>query len=485
MDEITRKVLVSTQAFLERLTHSEALTPDQLTEAHMAVTAIGYQLAQAGYDPLLLERLHREELAMSGELGALLGKSAPAVVSRKGQPHWSEKIGAELTAVLQGGQCETGGRKLDIQTEAAIAQRLRDFLVSYHEPADPTIGSGASAAYLGGRGDRRDEETQSVAISLTTEALQDYLRARFAEHRTTTVLELRRLMGGFSKETYIVRLEAGGGEQTIVIRKDGYGLPTGSSVVSEYAVLQEAYGAGVPAPRPLWLESDLSHFGTAFMAVGFARGEPAHLTVPTDHATRLKWVQSLAEAMATLHRLTVRTDADVRAVLRADIARLQQQIEERERHPHPGIAFGLAWLVDHLDDLAGRPACRVHGDAGFHNMLMCDGQLLALLDWEFSHHSDPVEDLIYIRPFIDQIEAWPQFLEIYEAKTGFRFDEKAARFFAVWKSARNMVACMGSLNSLLLPGVKDVPLSVSGTIYIPKFEIELLHSIIHGAASDV
>ncbi|QCP50338.1 phosphotransferase family protein [Trinickia violacea] len=484
MDDITRKVLVSTQAFLERLTHLEALTADQLTEAHMAVTAIGYQLAQAAYDAPLLAELRRDERALSGELSALLGKSAPAAVTRRSLPHWSEGVGAELTAVLQGGQCETGGRKLDAQTEALVARRLRDFLVSYHEHADPTIGSGARNAYQGGRGDRREDKSGSGAIYITAEPLQDYLRARLPEHGATAVLEVQRLMGGFSKETYIVRLDAGG-EQTIVIRKDGYGLPTGSSVVSEFAVLQEVHAAGVPTPQPLWLEPDVAHFGGAFMAVGFAKGEPAHLAVPTDPATRLKWARSLAGALALLHRSTVRKDADVREVLRADIAELQQRVEERERHPHPGIALGLAWLVDHLEDLGGRPACRVHGDAGYHNMLMRNDQLLALLDWEFSHHSDPMEDLVYIKPFIDQIEAWPQFTEVYEAESGFRFEAKAARFFDVWKSARNMVACMGSLNSLLLPGVKDVPLSVAGTVYIPKFEIETLNSIIQGAASNV
>jgi aminoglycoside phosphotransferase (APT) family kinase protein len=484
MDNITRKVLVSTHAFLERLTHSEALTPDQLTEAHMAVTAIGYQLAQASYETSVLERLRGEEHTLSEELSALLGKSATRAVTRHSQPSWSEGVGAELTRVLQGGQSETGGTKLDARTEATVAQRLRDFLVSYHEHADPTIGSGARNAYQGGRGDQHDEEPGNGAIHITAGPLQNYLRARFAEHRSVKVLDVKRLMGGFSKETYIVRLE-GGGEQTIVIRKDGNGLPTGSSVVSEFAVLQEVHAAGVPTPQPLWLEPDLAHFGTAYMAVTFAEGRPAHLVVPVDTTTRLKWAQSLASTLALLHRSTVRKDADVRGALRADIAGLQQRVEERERHPHPGIAFGLAWLVDHLDSLEGRPACRVHGDAGYHNMLMHGDGLLALLDWEFSHHSDPVEDLAYIKPFIDQIQAWPQFLEVYEAESGFRFDAKVARFFEVWKSARNMVACMGSLNSLLLPGVKDVPLSVAGTIYIPRFEIEILTSIIQGAESYV
>jgi aminoglycoside phosphotransferase (APT) family kinase protein len=167
------------------------------------------------------------------------------------------------------------------------------------------------------------------------------------------------------------------------------------------------------------------------------------------------------------------------------IADLQRRVEEREREPHPGLAFGLSWLTDHVDDLKSRPACRIHGDIGFHNILMEEDRIVALLDWEFSHYSDPIEDLVYVKPFLDQLEQWPNFLRVYQQECGFGFDEGAARYFGVWKEARNMVACLGSLNSLLLPSVKDVALSVAGTIYIPKYEIAVLDSIINGDSPNV
>jgi aminoglycoside phosphotransferase (APT) family kinase protein len=486
MDEITQKVLESVKAFLERLARTEAVGAEIITEAHMAATAISYQLARAGYGAAQLDRLQQVEQSLAGELQGALGKTAPGSVVRQSQPAWSAQIGAELTRVVQGAQTESGGQRLGVAAELDVAQRLRDFLVKYHEQADPTIGDGAQGTYKGGRGDALEDGASSPVVPLTADALQTWMREHVPACRTATVTEMKRLMGGFSKETYIVRLDADSADdQTIVIRKDGYGLPTGSSVATEFDVLEEVYRLGIPVPRPLWLERDASVFGTALMAVGFAQGQPAHLIVPADAPTRLKWAKTVAGALARLHRSTIRDDREVAQVLRADIAELQLRIEARERHPHPGIAFGLAWLTDHLCDLEARPVCRVHGDAGYHNMLMHEGELGALLDWEFSHYSDPVEDLVYIKPFIDQIDAWPAFLEIYEAESGLRYDTKAARFFEVWKSARNMVACLGSLNSLLLPGVRDVPLSVAGTVYIPKYEIEVLNSIIQGAQANV
>lgn len=484
MDDIARKVLISTKAFLERLTKSEGLNPDQLTEAHMAVTAIGYQLARDGYDPATLAHVRGAEQTLSANLAETLGKRTPTAVERLWAERWRAGVGAELTAVVADAQSESGGQRLDGETERKVAQRLRDFLVAYHEPIDPGVSAGTKATYQGGRGDKREEEA-SRAIYITAPSLQDYLRGRFPEHAAMVVSDVKRLMGGYSKETYIVQLEMDGTPSTIVIRKDGYGLPTGSSVANEYAVLQEVHGLGVPVPQPLWLEADTSHFGAAYMAVSFAKGEPAHLNVPKDSASQLKWAENLARTVAQLHRSTGKPGVDVRDVIRADIADLQRRVEEREREPHPGLAFGLSWLIDHLDDLEGRPACRIHGDVGFHNILMRGDEILALLDWEFSHFSDPVEDLVYVKPFLDQLGAWPNFLRVYEAESGFRFERKAARYFDVWKEARNLVACLGSLNSLLLPEVKDVALSVAGTIYIPKYEIAVLDSIIDGEYANV
>lgn len=483
MDEIARKVLISTKSFIEKLTTSNVLAPDQLTEAHMAVTALGYELARAQYDPEVLEKIHVKELELASKLRDLLkmrtSDAEEKMVSRKWHGSWRAGVGAKLTAVIASATSECSGATFDASAETDVAQRLRDFLVSYHKHLDPMVSGGTGATYQGGRGDQRESDSEPIYI--TAPRLQDYLRDRFPEHRLTTVTDVNRLMGGYSKETYIVKLNSETtGNSTIVIRKDGFGLPTGSSVVSEYDVLQEARAAGVPAPEALWLESDYRHFGAAFMAVGFVAGKPAHLNVPTDLATQRKWSASIARMLAKLHSSTGKPGVDVRDTIRADIADLQRRVEERERSPHPGLAFGLSWLTDHLGELDGRPTCRIHGDIGFHNMLMRDDELIALFDWEFSHFSDPVEDLIYIKPFIDQLNAWQPFLDVYTAESGFTFDDTAARYFSVWKEVRNGVACEGSLNSLLLPQVKDVALSVAGNIYIPKYEIAVLDAILNG-----
>jgi aminoglycoside phosphotransferase (APT) family kinase protein len=474
VDETLNKVIAATRDFLTRLVGSGVLTGDLLTEAQMAVTALGYQMARGSYDPTRLAQLQTTEHALAAELRKQFGASG-AAPARRWQETWRAGVGAELVSCIEGSDAK-------LTDDRAIAQRLRDFLVTYHEPMDPAVGAGTRSTYQGGRGDHRKHE-EGAAIYITAPTLQEYLRRRFSE-KLTAVRSVKRLMGGYSKETYLVRLDEGGGEKTIVIRKDGYGLPTGSSVVGEFAVVKEAHALGVPVPEPLWLESDTRPFAAALMAVAHVSGTPANHALPTETAARSAWADELARVVARLHGSTVRAGADVRDVLRSDIDDLRRRVLERERQPHPGLSVGLAWLEEHLDDLANRPACRVHGDIGFHNMLMQDNRLAALLDWEFSHIGDPVEDLVMIKPFLQQIDGWPRFIRAYEAQSGLRMDPVSARYFAVWTQVRNLIACLGSLNSLLLPQVKDVALCVAGTIYIPKYEIAVLDALMQETAAN-
>ena len=483
MDQVEAKVIASVRDFLDRVIESNALPSELLTEAHMANTALGYQLARLTYDPPALAAARARERQLAAELADMLGCATPGSVDRIWKSD-GEQVGAQLVELLAANRAPSSDR--DTRTsEGLVAARLREFLIAYHTPLDPAIAFGTRSTYQGGRGDATASQPDPLlAIRITADKLQDYLRSHFPEHAKTTVTNVKRLMGGYSKETYIVRLTlADAQEATFVIRKDGYGLPTGSSVASEFSILKDVRAFGLPVPEPLWLEDDPKHFATSVMAVSFRDGTPAMRGLPDDAATRQRWIEGMAAVLAKLHTSTNKPDVTAREVIRAEITDLERRINERERNPHPGLQFGIGWLLEHLSDLDGRPACRIHGDVGFHNMLMSGDEITALLDWEFSHYSDAMEDVAYVKPFLDQLGGWDVFLKRYTEATGFHFDPIVARYFNVWKEVRNMVACLGSLNSLLLPPIKDVALSVAGTIYIPKYEIAILDAIVNGESS--
>lgn len=51
--------------------------------------------------------------------------------------------------------------------------------------------------------------------------------------------------------------------------------------------------------------------------------------------------------------------------------------------------------TDTVPSLKGPGAVIVHGDFGPQNVLMSDGRIVALLDWEFAHRGEAIEDLAW------------------------------------------------------------------------------------------
>jgi len=69
--------------------------------------------------------------------------------------------------------------------------------------------------------------------------------------------------------------------------------------------------------------------------------------------------------------------------------------------PDPILQLALTWLADNVPADRG-PSVVLHGDAGPGNFLHADNRVAALLDWEFVHLGDPMEDLaqIWVRSLI-------------------------------------------------------------------------------------
>jgi aminoglycoside phosphotransferase (APT) family kinase protein len=149
--------------------------------------------------------------------------------------------------------------------------------------------------------------------------------------------------------------------------------------------------------------------------------------------------------------------------------------------PNPRLEATFGWLFANIPDCGGRSARLVHGDIGFHNLLMHEGQVTAVLDWEFNHFGDPAEDVSYCRPFVERVLPWQEFLSMYQACGGAPYSAEQDRFFSVWRNARNAASCVGSRGAFMQARIGSVKLATGGLIYGPRFEIEALQSIVRGA----
>ena len=89
------------------------------------------------------------------------------------------------------------------------------------------------------------------------------------------------------------------------------------------------------------------------------------------------------------------------------------------------------WLranVDRLDDLA----VLTHGDFNLRNFLLDGDRVSAILDWELCSVSHPAEDLSYIRPSLESVIPWDEYLAVYRAHSTYEVTDAAVAYFDVW-----------------------------------------------------
>ena len=140
---------------------------------------------------------------------------------------------------------------------------------------------------------------------------------------------------------------------------------------------------------------------------------------------------------------------------------------------HPLIELVLGWLDTNIPaELYTRPARVIHGDVGFHNLMVENANMTALLDWEFAHAGDPTEDLLYIKPFIEQFGLWDTFHRRYHAAGGISPSVECENFFKVWSYARNAIGTIDARYLFKHHLNDELKLAVAGLVFGPYLELD-------------
>jgi aminoglycoside phosphotransferase (APT) family kinase protein len=279
------------------------------------------------------------------------------------------------------------------------------------------------------------------------------------------VSALRQIPGGASHELWRFELEASsytGPQQIVLQRPLGGRIFAGAlDLVSEFRVLQAAYAAGLPVPRPLWLIENLLDRPAALAE--FLAGEAIGRKVVRESALAEARAQLPAQLGATLAAVQA-IDLDrsgLRAVLpspapgntpaRQEIAQIEADLDAIDE-AHPAIELCLRWLRRYEPAPPDRLVL-VHGDFRIGNVLVTSGGLNGLLDWEFAHIGDPAEDLAWclIREWrfgVDQLHfggigPTEPFFAAYAAATGSTVDQERV---AYWEVMHNVRWAIGTLN---------------------------------------
>jgi aminoglycoside phosphotransferase (APT) family kinase protein len=154
--------------------------------------------------------------------------------------------------------------------------------------------------------------------------------------------------------------------------------------------------------------------------------------------------------------------------------------------PHPAIEYGLAWVRERLR--RDREPTFCHGDFRIGNLVVSERGLEYVLDWEFAHLGDPVEDLSW-----PVVRAWrfgaderrlggvgdvEPYLERYAALTG---REVSADELLVWEVLGNVkwaIGCLTQSRRHLSGQDRSVEYAVLGRL-AAEMEYELLDLIEH------
>ena len=295
------------------------------------------------------------------------------------------------------------------------------------------------------------------------------------------------LAGGHSNLTYACDDAAG---RRYVLRRPplGHVLASAHDMGREYRVVSALADSGVPVAPTYGVCHEEAVNGAPFFVMGFVAGQVLHNSQVAQTLAVVQRQQlglEVAEVLARLHLLAPA------AVGLADLGRRENYIarqlkrwttqwEQTKTQPVPAMEAAMRLLRERMPVQIG--ASVVHGDYRLGNMIVADGRIQALLDWELCTLGDPLADLGYLlNTWLapedktgDVEDAQPTtcggfptraaLMHRYAALTGFDLSHiNYYRAFSYWRLAairqgvykRYLVGAMGANNSFDLEGYKS------------------------------
>lgn len=317
--------------------------------------------------------------------------------------------------------------------------------------------------------------------------------ARTLDARSVRIGAARRLSGGAIQDNVGLELEVEGGPRAgrhaLVLRRDAPStVAVSRSRLEEFALLEAAHRAGVPVPEPWCACGDPAVLGKPFYLMARVEGEARGARLVKDPAVAARGPELAAElgrALARIHGLRpplpdlpfLEIPAEPLAVR---IAELRGHLD-RLGEPQPVLEWGLRRLE------RARPGSGeitlVHADFRTGNLMLREGRLVAVLDWEFACLSDPLEDLGWMLAKCWRFGAVERecgglgprepFLAAYEAASGRRVDRRAVRWFELLATLRWAVVALLQAERHTSGRERSLELALTAHL-VPQLEADVL-----------
>jgi aminoglycoside phosphotransferase (APT) family kinase protein len=286
----------------------------------------------------------------------------------------------------------------------------------------------------------------------------------FLQEQTGHSVEITRmtpLAGGASRDSWAIEAKIGDTVEKLVLRRD---FPTTMNEnaltrAQEYRLMQVASECGVKVARMRWQCDDGAVLGLPFFIMDFVEGVSIGrkvITAPELAKARELLPEQMAEQLARIH--TIDVDAHHLDFLQRPrdnnpsfeaVASTYMMLDRLGVHV-PALEFALRWCERHRP-----PPQRItflHGDFRVGNLLVDTNGLAAVIDWEFAHIGDPLEEIGYLcmrdwRFGNDHLHAAgisdrERFIQAYEEFSGFKVDRSAADWWEIIGNIRWAVICL-------------------------------------------
>ena len=209
------------------------------------------------------------------------------------------------------------------------------------------------------------------------------------------------IVGGHSNLTYLCEYGAG---NACVLRRPplGHVLESAHDMGREHRIIDALKNSEVPVPQNFGLCQDESVNGADFYVMAFVDGLVLNDSVTAAGLPEAERSAIGREVVDILCRLHAINPDDVglgdlgrkEAYLARQIKRWTRQWQASKTHEIPAMEESCRLLTERMPEQAG--AAIVHGDYRLGNMIVADGCVKAILDWELCTLGDPLADVGYL-----------------------------------------------------------------------------------------
>ncbi len=215
------------------------------------------------------------------------------------------------------------------------------------------------------------------------------------------VMNLRRLTGGASLQTWAFDLQSVDRTQALILRR----LPPGQAplmnsvaLATEAALIEQARGVGVPVAPVRYVLEPADALGQGFICerMNGVTLPSKILRDPRYDDIRSHLAFRLGEILAQIHSIVPPAHVELATLTATDqIESIERSYRSRSMRS-PVFELALQWLRKRLPSVECAQPTVVHGDFRLGNLMIDTHDVTAVLDWELVHLGDPLEDFGWI-----------------------------------------------------------------------------------------